>query len=157
MGLDARHLREYVVRPALEGVGLHSPAAENLVMGTAAQETHLRWLRQIRGPALGLWQVEPATYHDYLQFLSRSERKRLEERICNYLGYVALPTSHERIISDLQLGAIMCRVHYLRIHDPLPAAEDIHGLGAYWKRFYNTHLGKGTVEQFVDNYGRFLQ
>ena len=60
--LNVRDLRVEVIRPALRALDLWSPAAEDLVLGTAAQESGLAYLRQIGGgPALGLWQIEPAT------------------------------------------------------------------------------------------------
>jgi hypothetical protein len=27
--------------------------------------------------------------------------------------------------------------------------DDIHGMAAYWKKYYNTYLGKGKIENFV--------
>jgi hypothetical protein len=32
---------------------------------------------------------------------------------------------------------------------------DVDALGAYWKRHYNTRLGRGTVERFVEVFRRF--
>lgn len=53
----------YVVRPVLRVMSAWSQPAEDLVMGTAAQESRLTYLRQLGGgPALGLWQMEPATH-----------------------------------------------------------------------------------------------
>jgi len=63
MSLDAGQLRMYVVRPVLRVMSAWSQPAEDLVMGTAAQESRLTYLRQLGGgPALGLWQMEPATH-----------------------------------------------------------------------------------------------
>ena len=50
----------------------------------------------------------------------------------------------------------MARIHYLRVPEALPAADDVVGLAAYWKRYYNTELGAGTVEKFVESYQRIL-
>ena len=50
-----------VIRPALKKLRLWSPSAEELVFGTAIVESGLTYLKQHGdGPALGLWQVEPA-------------------------------------------------------------------------------------------------
>lgn len=66
MGLNCMHLRLHVVRPVLARLRLSGLAAENLVLGIAAHESggfhHLRQLAD--GPALGLYQCEPATHHD---------------------------------------------------------------------------------------------
>ena len=61
-----------VIRPALEKLSLWSLSAEELVLGTAIVESGLTYLKQHGdGPALGLWQVEPATHDDlYTNFLN---------------------------------------------------------------------------------------
>jgi hypothetical protein len=43
----------------------------------------------------------------------------------------------------------MCRIHYLRVPEVLPAANDWPGFAAYWKNHYNTWLGAGTVDGFL--------
>ena len=60
VALDASHLREVVIKPALPEIELWSPAAEELVLGTAIVESRLSFIKQLgSGPALGLWQIEP--------------------------------------------------------------------------------------------------
>ena len=60
------------------------------------------------------------------------------------------------MIGNLYYAAAMARVHYLRRPEALPPAGDVEALGQYWKNFYNTFLGKGTVEEFVENYHRHV-
>jgi hypothetical protein len=56
MGIRSYDLRQYVIRPTLQRLGLWSLAAENLLLGTAAQESKLGYyLHQLEGPALGLY------------------------------------------------------------------------------------------------------
>ena len=51
---DPGHFLAYVVRPSLDSIGLWSPAAERLLLGTALTESELTWLRQRGdGPARG--------------------------------------------------------------------------------------------------------
>jgi len=50
----------------------------------------------------------------------------------------------------------MCRMHYYRKSEPLPESDDVRALGEYWKKHYNTVKGKGTVDEFVENYKRFV-
>lgn len=151
MGINAEQFRELVVRPALQDMRLHSQAAEDLVVGTAAQESRLAYLKQSpTGPALGVFQIEPATYRDYWQNYLR-RRRALRERILRDVGATRQPPP-EKLITDLRFAAIMCRVHYLRIRAPLPDAGDVRGMAEYWKRYYNTHLGAGEVAHFVRSY-----
>ena len=65
LGLDVNQVRLYVVRPALQEIGLWSQVAENLVLGTAVTESRLKYLKQLgKGPALGIFQMEPFTHND---------------------------------------------------------------------------------------------
>lgn len=62
--LDPEQFRDYIIKPSLTHIGLWSPAAEQLVLATAMAESNLRYLQQINGPALGLYQIEPITHRD---------------------------------------------------------------------------------------------
>jgi hypothetical protein len=65
--VNAVQVRDYVIRPALQRVGLWSPAAEQLVFGTGLVETGYNWLDQTTpgpGPAYGPWQMEEPTHTD---------------------------------------------------------------------------------------------
>jgi hypothetical protein len=51
----------------------------------------------------------------------------------------------------------MCRLHYRRVPEPLPDAEDINGLAAYWKKYYNTKAGRGSESEFIINWYNLVQ
>ena len=103
-GLDPRQVRDLVVRPVLDRLGLTKPlAAERLLMGTAAQESQFRYLRQIGGgPALGLWQMEPATFAD----LWRRFEARFDLR--EWTVYGAPPV--DQLVWNLHLACAMARI-----------------------------------------------
>ena len=137
--IDPRQLRDLVVRPTLEQLGLYSLSAEQIVMGTAAQESRLVYIRQHlgegkHGRGRGFWQVEPETAED----LIKRHRRRLW-----------LDLDPDRLEGDLYLGAALCRLKYLDDPLPLPAAGDVAAMAATWKRHYNTSRGKGRPEEFI--------
>lgn len=142
-GLDLASVKDLVIMPALQTLGLMSPAALNLVTGTGLVESGYIWLKQTGGgPALGPWQMEPATEQDiwgnWLKYQPGYEgmvRKLL----------VPGPTTSQ-LVWNLQYAAAMCRIKYLRAEPPLPAYDDAEGLATYWKNFYNTALGAGSVD-----------
>src|SRR5262245_44149952 len=81
MSLSSEQLRNYIVIPTLKHLDPEIPysaAAVNLVMGTAAQESGLRWLDQNDpggrpGPGYGLWQMERGTHDDiWLHWIGRT-------------------------------------------------------------------------------------
>lgn len=155
--MDAKQLTTLVVRPTLEALGLYSRAAEQLVVGTIYQESLKgRFLRQVGGgPALGVIQMEPATYDDiwnnYLAYKRSLANKLTELASMSSLDDDMRP-SVTQLITNLAFSVGMCRVHYLRKKPPLPSAGDIEGLAHYWKDHYNTSLGAGTVEEFIEKF-----
>ena len=159
MGLEPRHVLLYVVRPALRTLAVSAPAVEGdagerLVMGTGAHESNrFRYLHQLgKGPALGLWQMEPATYADiWGRWLCY--RPRLVDALCSLAIRVhnGIPPVEE-LTHNLRFAAAMCRVHYLRVPVALPAKGEHLALARYWKDHYNTYLGAGTPEEFLRVY-----
>ena len=145
-GLDPRQLLELAVRPALAilGPAYSTPAAEQLVMGTAAVESGFVWLKQHgTGPALGLWQMEPFTFRDL--------RARTPEYLRIAIALLAGGPDIEPhcVAWNLRFGAAMCRLKYRDDPHPLPQAGDVLGLAATWKRCYNSHLGAGKPDDFL--------
>ena len=144
MGIDVRELRVHVIRPALVMMCAWSISAEDLLIGTCCQESGMgKYLHQVGGPALGIYQMEPRTHDDIWKNLI--ERK-------NYDYMAQYSNDPNRLVYDLRYATIMTRLHYMRFPEPLPSSTDIEGLAGYWKKYYNTDLGHGTVEQFLDNY-----
>lgn len=146
--MNAKQLRTEIIRPALVAVGLYSKPAEDLVFGTACVESNCgEYLRQINGPALGVFQMEPATHDDiYKNFLKY--KQDLKARVMK-LSAPGLSAA-ENLKSNLMYAAAMCRIHYLRVSQPIP--EDLQGQAEYWKKYYNTAKGKGSVEKYLDAY-----
>lgn len=154
MGMDQGQLRGLIAR-VLNAAHLHSPQALELLMGTAAQESHLgTYLHQIRGPALGIFQMEPATeqdiWHNYLRY--KPNLADTVARVCS----VAVPSSWA-LETNLAYQIIMARIHYHRVKSPLPDPGDVEGMGKYWDDHYNCNPDKGTVEEFVINYKKYCR
>ena len=159
MSISFLQLREYVVKPALEQLDLYSLAAEQLVVGTIAQESNGSYLKQLgKGPALGLIQMEPPTHKDlWLNFLKYKTdlRDKLLMMTSDSVDLVydqhGWP-DHQALVWNLRYAIAMCRVHYYRRPEALPKANDIKALADYWKEFYNTDDGAGHVSEFIHNF-----
>lgn len=153
-GLDFAQLRHYVVQPTLRELDLWSPAAEALLLGTAAQESRGRWLVQLGGgPARGIFQMEPATHSDIYENFLRY-RPALAGAVRRLLA--PSPADERQLVTNLAYAAAMCRIHYLRQRPALPEAGDIAGLARYWKRHYNTVEGAGTEAEFLENWRQLV-
>lgn len=162
---DLRWWRVEVVRPALQHVGLWSYSAETLVLGTGLVESRYRWVRQIGGgPALGCWQMEPAT-HRSLWLDLMPGRIELAKATIGLIGqslyWRSTPSDWERLarVAEPELvayrgaesvaemfwyAAAMARIRYLWDPHRLPDPFDVEGMAATWVRVYNAG-GAGTV------------
>ena len=144
------------IHTALQAIGLWSQSAEDLILGIGAQESHYQYVQQIGGgPALGYWQMEPATHDDcYTNFLDYPHRATLRGAIVALLQ--GSPISASAMVANLPYAVAMARVRLLRAPEALPLAGDIDGYAAYWKQWWNTPEGAGTVAEFLDNWQRFI-
>jgi hypothetical protein len=147
--IDLDQFRDYVIEPTLEDLGMLSTSAVELVLGTALQESHLTYIKQLgEGPALGVCQMEPNTHDDIWENFLKY-RNVLSDAVLDIGG----PNAPE-LIWNLKYSVAMCRVHYRRVRSPLPQAGDVAGQAQYWKTYYNTELGKGTTQEYIDNWSR---
>lgn len=156
--MNAGDFRELVVRPALEGVNLWSPIAEELLMGTAAVESGFEALEQKRGPAVGVFQVEPLTHHDlYYNYLAY--RPELEDKALFWASSRSYPRPRDDELAwNLRYAAVICALIYHRRRAVIATDNaDPAALAKRWKLVYNTPLGAGTVEHFVAAYERLVR
>lgn len=132
-----------LIERTLNPIGLGGYNATHLLMGTAAVESAFgTFLRQRSGPALGAFQIEPATF-EWL-------RSRYEMRIPGMLQL----RREEELETDLRLSIVIARLRYLV--DPQPLGSNMYEWAATWKRVYNTTLGAGTVPVFLESYKRYV-
>ena len=149
-GIHPKHLLDNVIVPVLKNLELDSRPARGLLLGTAMQESKLGfYLKQLgNGPALGIYQMEPATYVDiwesWLEFRPRLASKIKAWSVTMvYASYSAPP----ELVWNLAYATAMARVHYLRKPGAIP--DKVEGWAEYWKQHYNSYLGKGTVAEFI--------
>ena len=143
--MDIEQFHKYVVRPTLEVIGLQSLEAERLLIGTALVESRLHYIQQVKGPAAGLYQMEPATHDDiWKNFLAYKPAlsQRVDKLLFSGMDKV------EQLRVNMAYATAMCRVHYFRSKDPLPRTPEEMAL--YHKRYYNTVLGKTDPKESVE-------
>lgn len=154
IGINPCQLSEYIIKPVLDYLNMYSQSAIRLLLGTAAQESKLGYyLKQINGRASGIWQIEPGTHDDiYTSYLD--SRPKLHELVINLLSHDSGFDDH--LIFNLKYACAIARLIYYRVKSPLPHEDDLDGLAQYWKEHYNTEYGKGTPEEFVENYKNLI-
>lgn len=153
--INQHHFREYVVKPVLIDAKLYSRNIEELLIATMAHESlGGYYLKQINGLALGVYQIEPATYYDlwenYLKY-----RPEFKLTVYEAFNVNSMP-SPNRLISDLTFSTLIARLIYLRAPQPLPDYQDLEGIWEYYKRYWNTEKGKATKDEFMKNYREYV-
>lgn len=157
--IKPRQLRDDIVIPVLQLLvplqhdqsGNDITAAVELLMGTAMQESRCgEYIHQLgNGPALGVFQMEPATEHDlwtnYLEF-HPEYRVPIGKLICGGIDRT------KQLEGNLYYAVAMARMLYMRVPAALPAKGDLGNQAAYYKKWYNTPLGAATVDEYINNW-----
>ena len=117
-----------------------------LCMIAAHESGGFTYSRQVKGPALSLFQMEPRTFRDLISYCQRRHFSFASE----------LPCSPMRLVFDPPFAAVMGRVFLLRIPRALPDPDDIEGLARYAKQYWNTKYGKATVSDYACAWQRYF-
>lgn len=149
-GLNLSQVKNLIVIPTLAALPSrwNSPAAVNLLVGTVVAESSATYLHQLgTGPAIGLWEMEPATHDDcWNTFLNSPSQADLAHAVAGLaLAGGAFPGATQ-MAGNLYYACAMARVKYIRSPQALPAANDAAGLARMWKSVYNSSLGAGVID-----------
>jgi hypothetical protein len=154
--INCAQLRELIIKPALTDLVMLSDVAVELLVFTCATESiGGTYLKQINGPALGIYQMEPNTYNDIWQNYINNNHKLMLLMTTNF-GCNRIP-SEERLVYDLRFATAMCRVHYSRVSEPLPSSSDVMSMWQYYKDHYNSFRGAAEQDQAIAKYQSFIK
>ena len=151
---------EHVIRPTLDHLSVADPrlgteASANLLLGTAIAESNLSALVQHGGgPALSMFQIEPATFDDiYERYL------RARPGFLIAVQDLRLPalTPMEQLPANPFFACAIARFKFWMSPTPLPEADDIGALGRMWKSVYNTAGGAGTASHWASLYRQYVK
>lgn len=144
-----------LIRATADRVGLWTPAVETQLLMIAAHESRLgHYLRQTGGPALGIWQMEPATHDDCLAIVvpRRSEFQRALRVYAHDAGLIP-----QTMVYHHAYACLMARLQIWRVREVLPAEDDLPAHARYAKNHWNTSAGKATVENYLTAYKELVQ
>ena len=158
--IDPAEFRQVIIRPTLLRLAfmanpkLDSLAAENLLLGTAIQESRLADPTQVGGPALSFFQIEPATFTDiYDRYLL--SRPVLLKAVNAFLMPAMTPM--EQLDGNQYFACAIARIKFWMSPTPLPAPGSIDNMGKYWKTYFNSPKGKGTAAEWALNYRKYVK
>ena len=149
--MNSQQLLDHIIKPTLEDMGgnYNSKNAQMLSLATAAIESKCGYyIKQINGPALGIWQMEPATEGDIWQNCDA-----LQDDEFNKVVRLMLPQTHDQYFSEALIIApryacAMARLKYSMDENALPFYGSRLKIYKYYKRIYNTPLGASTLKKF---------
>jgi len=139
-----------VIMPVLQAMGMGGVAAEKMLLMTAAHESMgFRYRKQLGGPALSYFQIEPATlddlYSNYLAF--RPHRQAMVD------AFLPSDMTHlEALEHDDRYACAVARMIFARVAEALPDAADEPALATYAKRYWNTPAGKATAAKYLADF-----
>ncbi|WP_449523068.1 hypothetical protein [Cellvibrio sp.] len=141
MGIYASDLRELIIKPYLQGLGEYSDVAENLLLGTAAQESLLGlhcYCAQTKG--LGLYRITAEKHLElwdtYLvQFPDLASQQR---GLASQQQFLKHP--HNELMSNLTYATGMAWMLYRRSAIDTSKPADISALAQLWAN----HFDNGT-------------
>ena len=116
-------------------------AIQLLCMIAAHESGDFHYIKQVKGPALSIFQMEPNTYNDVVGYI-----KRRQEQFPVLVH--DMPKPAEYMAFDPVYAAAIGRVFLLRVPQPLPETDDIDGLAKYAKDHWNTYLGAAKWEDY---------
>lgn len=150
MIFTADDLRHMVIRNTLKYLGDWSPAAENLLLGTAAQESGLGFCMHEKR-RIGIYHLTTTTHKSvWDKYLLHIPEMASEIRgLAGQRSFLKDP--HGELVTNLKYATAIAWMVYRRVEQPLPAADDILGLATFWHRHYHPKP-TGTVAEFVRNY-----
>ncbi len=154
--------RELFVLPVLEYLGdpFDSEDRVSLIVNIANHESDgFRYVRQVGGgPGLGYTQIESETHDDvWVNWLAfRRELAVKAWKLTQYTPLTSIPTS---VILTSNHGYAVAITAFILRRAPgaLPHYLDIKGQARYWKKWYNTPLGKGREKDFIKRAERAMK
>ena len=156
MGICATELRDYVVRPTLENLGVASPVWEALLLGTAAQESQLGFhVKQDRG--FGIFKIDSKTHKDVWDtFLAFDpDRASLVRGIASQREFLKEPDVE--LITNLAYACAIAWGVYASQGAELPHdPSDLQSIAEVWYRYYPREDITQTPAHFIENYRKYI-
>jgi len=113
----------------------------NLICETLAVETGWGTIKPTDKSPQNIAQIERATFSD---IKNRSMKYREKAQVG--LGIDISAVAYEDLKDEL-IAILFCRLYYKLSPTPIPATRWMRGV--YWKSYYNTIKGAGTVEHYM--------
>jgi hypothetical protein len=147
--MNSQQLHDLIIEPTLKYMSgnYNSKDARFLLLCTAAIESKCGYyIEQIKGPAKGIWQMEPDTA---LDIWKNCDALKDGENIGGRVSSLALRcNTRNNLALSPSYACAMARLKYSMDSAPLPKYDNFRAVYDYYKRIYNTPAGASTYEKF---------
>lgn len=126
--------------------------AHKLILGTISQETHMGTYKDSspwKG-GRGLCQFDKIAFEDVKARCRKKDRELIEM----HFGINIKKINFDMLEYNPLISIIFCRLKYKMIPKEIPTS--LIDQAKYWKKYYNTNLGKGEIQNYINNYQRYL-
>ncbi|AOS97399.1 hypothetical protein AUP74_01969 [Microbulbifer aggregans] len=156
MGICLDELRLLVIRPTLKHLRAWSAGMENLLLGTAAQESQLGFhLKQGRRHGLGIYQIQPHTHReiwdDYLighPALASKVRGLASQR--DFLDH-----PHSELTTNLRYATAIAWLIYRAADADKVAEDDVPTMARLWHQHFH-HGPAASQRDFEQSYAQLV-
>lgn len=141
--MNRSQLITHVIFPTLQDMKFHSQEAVDLLVMICAHESLKgEYIHQVKGPAVGIYCMEPATHSDVLKYIEE-RRPALYMMLDRYTGIA----HHSLMAGNLYYATFMARCFFLRIPEAIPT--DYKEMAEYAKKYWNTEAGKAIPHDYL--------
>lgn len=145
--MNLHQVKKYWVEPALEFFPeqLRTDNRKQFMVAIGLVESGYNYVAQVpEADALGYWQVQRSTYLDnQVNFLDFKNEFNHYWTLFRKIHAASYPS----MASDCVFACYMGAITVYRAPAALPEYNDIKGMAKYWKTYYNTSQGAGSIEE----------
>ncbi len=158
MGICAEELRHYVVQPTLRQLQVKHCLAENLLMGTAAQESGLGfYLRPKTYHSYGIYCITPLMHKNIWDkyLVTQPELASQVRGLASQHEFLENP--HQELATNLSYATAIAWMVYQRVPN-FPTKGDPSNLGLLakcWRRYYHGKP-RASMDDFIQNYHQYI-
>lgn len=152
---DITQFRQEIVMQSLSPLNIRSPHVVELLVFTCATESAGgTYVHQVKGPALGIYQIEPTTFTDiWTNYILR--KPDIVNMLSLHFGIHRVPQPQD-VVYDLRLATIMTAMFY-QYRKAIPVDSEISTLWKLYKQYYNTDKGAATEDASIKAYKKFIK
>ena len=154
--MNAQQTLDVVIKPTLALMSQHGNYdtihARQLLLATLAIESDLGlYNRQVRGPAVSVFQLEPPTIFDIAKHWDAFPKM---VPIIKQISMLHMSPNADRLVTECEvnsrLACLMARGKYAMDSKRIPSFDDKQGLYDYYKRVFNSDAGASTYTKWCE-------